>query len=325
MAQDKPTLIVMAAGLGSRYKGLKQIDPVGPGGETIMDYAIHDAVRAGFGKVVFVIRKAFEEPFKQQVGDKYARAVPVEYAFQELDAIPGRYAVPAERKKPWGTGQAVLTAESLVRGNFAVVNADDFYGPHAFELLHAFLTVENPENNSAQNPDPSQGGEKERYAMVGYVLRQTLSEFGTVARGVCDVDGAGRLKDITETVGIAKDGTGARFTDQAGEVRRFTGDETVSMNIWGFPRSVFAHLRTRFAEFLDRVLEEPASEKALKSEFYLPCAIGDLMDAGLADVRVLKTDSDWFGVTYREDVPFVQKRIRELIQQGVYPEDLWEV
>ena len=303
----------MAAGMGSRYGGLKQMDPVGPNGETIIEYSVRDAVNAGFGKLVFVIRRAFEEDFKKRMGEKFAGKIQLEYAFQELDTIPEGFSIPAGRKKPWGTGHAVMTAENCIDENFAVINADDFYGGHAFELLNTYLTQATADGGDG--PD--------RYAMIGYVLRQTLSDFGAVARGVCLLDEKNHLKDITETVGIERDGQAARYPGEDGAPQSLTGDETVSMNVWGFTPSIFAHLREQFAEFLTEHCGE-GHPTAAKVEFYLPSVVDRLIETGQSEVKVLATDSAWFGVTYREDLPHVQKRVAELIDRGVYKSNLWD-
>jgi NDP-sugar pyrophosphorylase family protein len=295
-----PTLLVLAAGMGSRYGGLKQIDPVGPAGETIIDYSIFDALRAGFGKLVFVIRKDIEQQFREIVGARFEKRVAVDYVFQALEDIPSRFAVPAGRTKPWGTTQAVLLAADAIHEPFAAINADDFYGADAYRSLAGHLT------------SGSTG-----YSMVGFVLRNTLSDFGSVARGVCQVSADGYLEHIAELTKVERDGNGARNTDAAGTVTKFTGDEPVSMNIWGFTPRIFDQLRERFEKFL----EGNASE--LKSECYIPITVGELVRDGQARVKVLHSRDSWFGVTYREDRPRVVESIRGLIAEGVYPEKLW--
>src|SRR4051794_38142897 len=246
----KPTLLVMAAGMGSRYGGLKQIDPVGPSGETLMDYSIFDAMRAGFGKVVFIIRKDIEAPFKETIGAKFESRIPVEYAFQELDKIPSGFKVPEGRSKPWGTTQAVLMAEDTIHEPFAVINADDFYGEEGYRVLAGHLTSGSPD-----------------YAMVGFVLRNTLSDFGSVARGVSQADSNGNLQSVVELTKIEREGNGGKNTDPAGKVTQLTGDELVSMNMWGFTPQVFPQLRERFQAFLQH------SGNDLKSEYYVPTAV----------------------------------------------------
>jgi dTDP-glucose pyrophosphorylase len=297
---NAPTLLVLAAGMGSRYGGLKQIDPVGPNGETIIDYSIYDALRAGFGKLVFVIRKDIEEPFRQVVGARFEKRVPVEYVFQELDALPPGFVVPEGRTKPWGTTHAILMAADAVREPFAVINADDFYGAEAYRALAGHL----------------QSGAAD-YAMVGFTLRNTLSDFGSVSRGVCTVTSDGLLKDVVEMTTIVRDGAHARNTDASGRVTSLTGDEPVSMNMWGFTPRVFEQLRALFAEFLARNATE------LRAECYIPSAVNELVSSAQARVRVLGSADSWFGVTYRDDQPRVTESIRRLIHDGRYPERLW--
>jgi UTP-glucose-1-phosphate uridylyltransferase len=297
----QPTLLVMAAGMGSRYGGLKQIDPVGPGGETLMDYSIFDALRAGFAKVVFVIRKDIEQPFKETIGAKFEKRVPVEYAYQELDKIPAGFKIPEGRTKPWGTTQAVLVAEGIVNEPFAVINADDFYGAEGYQVLAQYL----------------QSGTSD-YAMVGFVLRNTLSDFGSVARGVSRADSGGYLQTVVELTNIERNGNHARNTDPSGNVTDLTGDELVSMNMWGFNPQIFPKLRQRFHAFLER------SGNELKSEHFVPTAVNELVSSGQARVKVLRTNDAWFGVTYREDRPRVVDSIAALIQKGKYPGALWK-
>ena len=296
----KPTLLVMAAGMGSRYGGLKQIDPVGPGGETLMDYSIFDAIRAGFSKIVFVIRKDIEAPFKETIGAKFEKRIPVEYVFQELDKIPAGFKVPEGRTKPWGTTQAVMMAEGAIHEPFAVINADDFYGAEGYKVLAQHLTSGSPD-----------------YAMVGFVLRNTLSDFGSVARGVSQADTSGYLHSVVELTKVERDGKGARNTDPAGIVTPLTGDELVSMNMWGFTPPIFPLLRERFRLFLEK------NGSDLKSEHYVPTAVNELVSSGQARVKVLRTNDAWFGVTYREDRPRVVDSIAALIKKGTYPDKLW--
>jgi hypothetical protein len=295
-----PTLLVLAAGMGSRYGGLKQIDPVGPGGETIIDYSIFDAMRAGFGKVVFVIRKDIEDAFRETVGSRFEKRVPVEYVFQSLDDIPQGFSVPEGRTKPWGTTQAILVAADAIHEPFAAINADDFYGAQGYRELAGHLTSGSPD-----------------YAMVGFILRNTLSEFGSVARGVCRVAGDDTLQSIIELTKIERDGNGARNTDADGNVTKLSGDEPVSMNMWAFTPRVFDQLRERFKQFLER------SGSDLKAECLIPNTVGDLVRDGQARVKVLRTRDSWFGVTYREDRPRVIESVRALIAAGAYPEKLW--
>lgn len=284
-------LVILAAGMGSRYGGLKQVDPMGPGGETVLDYAVYDARRAGFSRVVFVIRKDFEDIFREKVGSRCARLLDVTYAYQELNDLPDAFVerrLADGRQKPWGTGHAVWCARHTVREPFAVINADDFYGEDSFRRLAAFLKA-------------NQG--TARYAMVGFRLDQTLSEHGSVSRGVASVKD-GRLLGLEERTGI-----------QSADVGRgaYRGDEVVSMNCWGFQPGVFAQLGEQLTQFLAARGTEP------KAEFYLPAAIASLVAAGQAEVEILPTHSRWFGVTYREDRPGVVKAIEELIRNGTYP------
>ncbi len=291
----------MAAGMGSRYGGLKQIDPVGPNGETIIDYSIYDAMRAGFGKLVFIIRHDIEAQFREIIGARFEKRIAVEYVFQELDKLPPGFTVPPGRTKPWGTTHAILMAADAVREPFAAINADDFYGAEGYRLL--------AQHFASGSPD---------YAMVGFILRNTLSDFGSVARGVCRVDGDGLLQTVAELTKIERDGDAAKNTDAAGQITRLTGDEAVSMNMWGFTPALFSQLQTGFAAFLKM------SGMELKSENYIPSAVNELVVAGQARVKVLRTGDSWFGVTYREDRPRVVENIRQLIARGDYPEKLWD-
>ena len=295
-----PTLLVLAAGLGRRYGGLKQLDPVGPGGETIMDYSIYDARRAGFGKLVFVLRRDLEGPFRQTIGARYEPRLPVEYVFQELDQLPPGFSVPPGRTRPWGTGQAILTAAEVVREPFAAINADDFYGANSFRALGEHLRSGGPD-----------------CAMVGFVLRHTLSEYGSVARGVCGLDGAGFLRSVTELTKIEQAGAAARYTDDQGTVHPLSGDEIVSMNLWGFTPAVFGPLREQFIAFLQ------ANGQNETAEFYIPAVVNALITAGQLRCRVLRTPDSWVGVTYREDRPRVIASVRTLVARGDYPESLW--
>ena len=289
----------MAAGIGSRYGGLKQIDPVGPHGETIIDYSIFDALRAGFGKLVFIIRQDIEDSFKEAIGRRFEQRLPVEYVYQELDKLPPGFTVPPGRKKPWGTTHAILIAEDVVREPFAAINADDFYGANSYKVLAGHLS-----SGSAD------------YAMVGFILRNTLSDHGSVARGVCEVDGQGCLKSVIELTKIEKTGTGAQHTEH-GHTHQLTGDELASMNMWGFTPAVFQQLRPLLVAFL----KEHGQQE--KSEHYIPTAINALVKTEQARVQVLRTPDSWFGVTYKEDRPSVVSSIRELIARGDYPEKLW--
>jgi hypothetical protein len=296
--------VILAAGIGSRYGGLKQIEPVGPGGEAVLDYAIFDARRAGFGKFVFVIRREIEQDFRATFGRRFARYVNVDYAFQELDMVPAGHFVPPGRQKPWGTGHAVLCAAASLDRPFGVINADDFYGAESFAALCRFLRQEAPVSANL-------------YAMVGFQLARTLSEHGSVARGLCQLDADGFLTSVEELTAIEKQPIGARNKEADGSYRDLTGLEYVSMNCWGFSLGVLGGLRRLFGEFLVR---NPGNPKA---EFYLPTAINALMRAGQARVKVLPTPCHWFGVTYREDRAVVVESIRALIRKGKYPERLW--
>jgi hypothetical protein len=296
----KPTLLVLAAGIGSRYGGLKQIDPVGPSGETIIDYSIYDAMRAGFGKLVFIIRRDIEKDFKEAIGARFEKRLPVEYVFQELNKLPPGFTAPPARKKPWGTAHAVLMGAEAVHEPFGVINADDFYGRTSFQVLAQHLQSGSPD-----------------YAMVGFVLKNTLSEFGSVARGLCRTSPDGYLVGVTELTKIERAGAGAKNTDATGKVLPLTGDETVSMNMWGFQPGVFDHFRREFAVFLQQSLNEE------KAEFYIPTPINNLVSSGREKLKVLRSPDSWFGVTYREDRPRVIESVRALVKQGIYPEKLW--
>lgn len=294
----QPTLLVLAAGMGSRYGGLKQLDPVGPSGETILDYAVFDAIRAGFGRVVFVIREEFAEAFRAQVAAKYAGRIAVDYAFQALGMLPAGFTPPAGREKPWGTGHAVWCARQAVTGPFAVIGADDFFGRDAFVQLAAALR---------STPATSPGGSS--YAMVGYRLANTLSENGAVSRGVCAVGADNRLQTVVEHTGIRR--------EEVGPGGKFSGEETVSMNCWAFTPALFAALDAQFVAFLRARGGEP------KSEFYLPEAVSTEIAAGRAVVEVRRTSASWFGVTYREDKPRVQAALADLVARGEYPARLF--
>jgi hypothetical protein len=296
----KPTLVVLAAGMGSRYGGLKQVDPVGPSGEAILDYSVFDAIRGGFGKVVFIIRKDFEAEFKEKVGSKYEGMIPVDYCYQDLHDLPAGYAVPEGRAKPWGTAHATRAARTVVNEPFAVINADDFYGRDAFAKLGAFLSSAEPMN----------------FAMVGYRLELTLSENGSVARGVCEVAADGSLRSVTEMTKLVRAGDVAENREDADNPVKVPLDSRVSMNLWGFTPELFAELERRFPEWL---AENGAKEK---SEWYIPFVVDELIREGKASCRVLPTDSSWFGVTYREDKPYVMAEIKKLVDAGEYPENL---
>lgn len=286
--------------MGSRYGGLKQIDPVGPAGETIIDYSIYDAMRAGFGRLVFVIRHDIEQQFREVVGSRFERRIAVEYVFQELDKLPAGYSLPPGRTKPWGTTHAILMAEHAVKEPFAAINADDFYGRNAYAVLAKHLTSGTPD-----------------YAMVGFTLKNTLSDHGSVARGVSRTNAEDYLTSIVEMLKIERDGAGAKNTDADGKITQLTGDEAVSMNFWGFTPALFPQIKVEFEKFLKR------SGSELKSECYIPSTVGDLVTSGQARVKVLRSPDSWFGVTYREDRPMVVESVRKLVAKGDYPEKLW--
>lgn len=298
------TLLVLAAGAGSRYGGLKQIDPVGPNGEIILDYSIYDAIQAGFGKVVFVIRRDIEEEFKKSIGDKFAGRVQVEYVFQELTDLPNGFSVPEGREKPWGTGQAILSARDVIEEPFAVINADDFYGGAGYRLL--FEHLENAIDDDYND-----------YAMVGYMLRKTLSDFGSVSRGICECDREGFVSQVVEQTSIFRDGDDALIIQFDGSRKIVSGGTLASMNFWGFTPSIFGHLTSTFKQFLAEEGRET------KSEFLIPTVVGSLVEQGIARLSMLKNTDDWFGVTYREDKEPVTRKIQALVDAGLYPERLF--
>ena len=304
MANVKPTLVVLAAGMGSRYGGLKQVDPVGPSGEAILDYSVFDAVRAGFGKVVFIIRHDFEDEFKSKVGSKYEGLVPVDYCYQDINDLPAPYKVPEGRTKPWGTGHATRAARTVVKEPFAVINADDFYGRDAFEKLAKFLSASEP------------GTKPMHFAMVGYKLELTLSENGSVARGVCQVGADGALNGVVEMTKLVKAGDVAENRDDEANPVKVPLDARVSMNLWGFTPDLFAELEERFPKWL------AVNGGKEKSEWYIPFVVDELIKEGKADCKVLPTESSWFGVTYREDKPYVMAEIKKLVDAGEYPAKL---
>lgn len=307
---EKPVLVVMAAGMGSRYGGLKQIDPVGGHGQLIIDYSIYDARRAGFETVVFVIKHEIEETFKAAIGDRLSKVIQVKYAYQDLDDLPAGYEVPAGRVKPWGTAHAILAARKVVDGPFAVINADDCYGPQGFRAVYDYL-----------ESHPDQPGCYE-YAMVGYLLGNTVTEHGHVARGVCEEDNDNFLVRVTERTHIEKDGANARFTEDDGKTwTPLAGDTMVSMNLWGFTASFLREAEARFPAFLDKAL----AENPLKGEYFLPSVVTQLLEEGKARVKVLRSHDKWYGVTYKEDKPVVMAAIAEKTAQGLYPDKLWTV
>ena len=305
MEKNRPTLVIMAAGMGSRFGGLKQITPVGPSGEKIIDYSIYDAVAAGFGKVVFVIKHAIEEAFRQNIGDRIARHVPVEYVYQELDKLLAGYTVPEGRVKPWGTGHAVLCCRDVVKGPFAVINADDYYGRNCYRLLYDFLTR------------PQTG--RMHIAMAGYQLENTLTENGYVSRGVCTVSPEGYLTGLVERTHIEIREGVSQFTEDDGATwETLPAGCYVSMNCWAFPAGSLDCFEDKFQGFL----KEKGGQ--LKAEFYLPFVVNAMVAAGEADVKVLPTSDKWYGMTYAEDKQKVIDAIAGMIKQGIYPERLWK-
>ncbi|MEG2087045.1 MAG: sugar phosphate nucleotidyltransferase [Angelakisella sp.] len=304
----QPVLVVMAAGMGSRYGGLKQIDPVGAHGEIIIDFSLYDAWRAGFRKVIFIIKKAIEADFREVIGERISKIFDVEYAFQEVEDLPDGFSVPEGRGKPWGTGHAVLACRKLADAPFAVINADDYYGAHAFQLIYDFLLHHQEEE------------ERYRYAMVGYRLENTLTDHGHVARGVCSLTADGNLADIVERTRIEKCADGAQFTEDGEHWTSLPVGSTVSMNLWGFTPSILRELEVRFPLWLSGALVE----NPLKSEFFLPTVVDNLLKEQKATVKVLTSADRWYGVTYREDKPVVEAAIAKLHAEGVYPEYLWE-
>jgi hypothetical protein len=298
----QPTLVVLAAGMASRYGSMKQTQGFGPSGETIMEYSIYDAIRSGFGKVVFLIREEFEAMFRENFGDKLAGKIEVGYAFQELTKFTGGRTIPEERKKPWGTAHAVLCCMGVVNEPFAVINADDFYGRDAFEKAYNFLTKEVTDSN---------------YAIIGYQLKKTLSENGSVSRGVCNVDAAGNLVDINERTKIYRNEAGIiTYEDEAG-LHEVSEDASVSMNFFGFASNFINHCEKYFGEFLDKEINNT------KGEFFIPLVVDKLVKSGAAAVKVIPTSAQWFGVTYKEDAPGVQASIDKLVADGEYPASLW--
>jgi len=299
----KPSVLVLAAGVGSRYGGLKQIDPVGPNGELIIDYSIYDALRAGFGKVVFLIREDLEKDFREVIGDRISAITEVRYAYQELGSIPEGYEVNLDRTKPWGTAHAVWCAREAVEEPFITINADDFYGFTSYRIIFNFL-------NGLANTDTD-------YCLAGYILRNTLTEFGHVARGICKSDASDYLESVVEHTRIFKDGNGARSEGLEKTPIMLTGDEVVSMNMFGFTPSIFPSLEVFIRLFLR------TRGREIKSEVLLPTAVDEMIQSQTARVHVLHSKERWFGVTYQEDRPAMIENIRALIENGAYPEKLW--
>jgi NDP-sugar pyrophosphorylase family protein len=302
----EPILVIMAAGMGSRYGGLKQMDPVGENGELIIDYSLYDAYQAGFRRVNFILKKENEELFRRMIGDKIAKRMEVTYVFQSLETMPAGFAIPEGRVKPWGTGHAVLCARDAADAPFAVINADDFYGREAFDQVYAFLKA-------------VQSGGAYRYAMVGYPLENTLSEKGSVARGICELDEEGRLLSITERTHIIKTIEGPLYTEDRQTYYRLPEKSVASMNLFGFHSDIFRELDLEFKEFL----KDTMPRNPLSAEFYLPVVAGNLPKRGIAQVKVLHSSGHWYGVTYREDRETVIGALRRMTAQGQYPEQLW--
>ncbi|MBO5136693.1 MAG: nucleotidyltransferase [Clostridia bacterium] len=303
----KTTLVIMAAGIGSRFgEGIKQLTKIGKNGEIILDYSIYDAIRAGFDKVVFVIRKDIEEEFMEVIGNRIKEVVETEIAFQEIDDLPKGFAIPEGRKKPWGTGQAILACKQAVSEPFAVINADDFYGREPFELLHSYLVEEHDTDGL------------EDISMAGYILKNVLSDNGFVTRGLCSVDEEGYLVGIKETSNIGKDGDKVYIAEEDGSKTELDPGCNASMNMWGFRPSYFDRLAELFPEFLENM------ENPLKSEFLLPIIVGDMLEKGETKVKVLETNEKWYGMTYKEDKEIVATSIRKLVDAGLYPENIME-
>lgn len=302
----KPTLLLLAAGMGSRYGGLKQLDGLGPNGETIMDYSIYDAIKAGFGKIVFVIRKDFEDDFRQKVLSKYEGHIPAEVCFQAMDKLPEGFTVPEGRQKPWGTNHAVMMAKGLIHEPFCVINCDDFYNRDAYMVMGKFLS-ELPEDS------------KNRYSMVGFRVGNTLSENGTVARGICSKDNDGHLTEVVERTEIMRVDGKVCYKDEEGKWVAVEDNTPVSMNMWGFTPDYFEYSDEYFKEFLS----DTKNMENLKAEFFIPLVVNNLIHEGTATVKVLDTTSKWFGVTYAADRQATVERIQKLIEEGVYPNRLF--
>jgi UTP-glucose-1-phosphate uridylyltransferase len=303
----KPALVIMAAGMGSRYGGLKQIEPIGPNGEIIIDYSIYDALKSGFGKIVFIIKKDLEKEFREKIGYRVEKLIDTDYAFQTVEDVPTGFVVPSGRNKPWGTGHAVMSCRSVVDTPFAVINADDFYGRTSFQILGQQLNAIGDYNSLYE------------YCMVGFVLENTLTKYGHVARGVCMVDERDYLKEIHERTRIERFGDITKYTEDAVNWTIVPKGSTVSMNTWGFTPSIFKELEERFPKFL-----WSNRENLLKTEYFLPEVVGSLIMEKKASVKVLHSQEHWYGVTYKEDKPVIKHAISSLIQQGLYPKKLWE-
>ncbi|MCR4655083.1 MAG: nucleotidyltransferase [Lachnospiraceae bacterium] len=330
----EPVLVILAAGMGSRYGGLKQIDPVDDQGNKIIDFSIFDAVRAGFKKAVFIIKEENLNDFKQSIGDAISSYIDIEYVFQDVSMVPEGFTVPKDRTKPWGTAHAVLCIKGVVDSPFAVINADDFYGREAYRKIYDFLAGLNASEKDGADGDqaggqaanPAEAGYKDRekgrydFAMVGYALKNTLTENGSVSRGVCTVSENGELLDIVERTQIEKHPDQPAYTENGKDYIPISGDSIVSMNLWGFSEGFIKETEDYFKSFL----ENEMPKNPLKAEFYLPFVVDRLINEGRAKVSVLKSDDKWFGVTYKEDKPFVTESVKKLKAEGVYPEILWK-
>ncbi len=303
----KPTLVIMAAGMGSRFGGLKQLTPVGPQGQLLIDYSIYDAIQAGFGKIVFVIKHAIEKEFKELLGDRIAQKIPVEYVYQELDKLPDGYTVPEGRTKPWGTGHAILCCRGIVKEPFMVINADDFYGRESYEILAKFLSEQAADSGKMQ------------FAMSAYTLENTLTENGYVSRGICSINEQGKLCGLVERTRIELVDGKAQYSEDDGKTwNELPAGCAVSMNAWAFPAQMLDHLEDGFKAFLDTT----AKANPAKAEFYLPFAVNDMMEEGKAETTVLRTRDRWYGMTYAADKADVEKAIADMTESGVYPADM---
>ena len=306
---NKPVLVVMAAGMGSRFGGLKQLEPIDDNGHVILDYTVYDAHRAGFDTVIFVIKPEIEKDFREKAGDRISKVMDVKYVFQKMDDLPEGYTVPEGRAKPWGTAQAVLAARDVVDGPFAVINADDYYGPEGFEEIYNYLI---------HHPDTPETYE---YAMVGYLLKNTVTENGSVARGVCTETASGYLHSVVERTKIMKGEKNPMYTEDDGLTwHDLCEDDIVSMNLWGFQKSYLEEAWAGFPAFLDKAI----AENPLKGEYFLPTVVSNLLSQHKARVKVLRSNDKWYGVTYREDKPTVEAALADLREKGLYPEKLWE-
>jgi len=302
----KPTLLIMAAGIGSRYGGLKQIDQVGPSGEAIIDYSIYDAIRAGFGKVIFIIRRDIENDFREVFEPKLNGRIDFDFVFQELDMVPAGLTVPGERVKPWGTAHAVWVAEKAVNEPFVVINADDFYGSGSYITISDYLMKKN-------------GADDLSYCMMGFNIENTLSDFGTVSRAICNEDNQSFLTSIVERTEIERKGGRIYYKDEEGKDIPMTGKEPVSMNIWGFKPSIFRYIEKHFLDFIRDNLDN------IKAELYIPTVINDIVNTGIGSVKILPATDHWFGITYREDKSFAIQHISKMIEDGIYPDNLWNL